>query len=324
MHRQEVDAGADVLLGERTLVFVARGAGTDGSDADDVEVEGVPVARVALERSDPLEVGDGGVVGGDVALADGPVPADLAQLRQRDRGEHVGEVRLEAGGLDVVAGAVAAAHDAQRVDGGGDRGAVRGDDAALAAGDVLRGVQREAGRLGEAADLAAAVHRLDGVRSVLDDGQVERVQRVEVGGGAGEVHRHDRLRARAHQLGDALRIDRQVAGAHVGEDRRRARMDDHVRRGRPGDRRGDHLVAGPDAERDERQVQRRRAGGDGQCVLDAEVLLERGLELARLGAAGEPAGAQRRDDLVDLLVVDRGRLEAEERRSTLGRLGHRW
>ena len=55
--------------------------------------------------------------------------------------------------------------------------------------------------------------------------------------------------------------------ADVDEDGRRARVHDHVRGRRPGDRRRDHLVARPDAERDEREVHRGGAGGDREHVL---------------------------------------------------------
>ena len=67
---QEVDARADVLLGQRALVGVAVGAGSLRIDPDDVQVERVPVARVARERLDARQLGHRRVVGGDVAAAD--------------------------------------------------------------------------------------------------------------------------------------------------------------------------------------------------------------------------------------------------------------
>ena len=50
------------------------------------------------------------------------------------------------------------------------------------------------------------------------------------------------------------------------EDRSRARVNDHVRGRRPGDRRRDHLVARPDARCDEREVHGGRARCDGERV----------------------------------------------------------
>ena len=81
---------------------------------------------------------------------------------------------------------------------------------------------------------------------------------------------------------------------------------------------------GPIAERDEREVHRRRAGGDRQRVLGARVLGEAALELGGARPGRQPARADRVGDGGDLLVADRRRLEAEEglpSRRQLGR-GH--
>ena len=106
---------------ERALVGVAIRACPLGVDPDDVEVERVAVARVAGERLDAGELGDGRVVGGDVAPADRCVLLDLVQLAERDRGKDVGEVRLEAGDRDVVERALAAAHEPEVAQRGGER-----------------------------------------------------------------------------------------------------------------------------------------------------------------------------------------------------------
>ena len=110
---------------------------------------------------------------------------------------------------------------------------------------------------------------------------------------------------------DQRRVDVEVALAHVDEDGRRAGVDDHVRGRGPRDRRRDHLVAGLDPERDEREVHRRRAGGDGEHVLRLEVLGHPLLEQRRPRAGRQPAGAERLGDRLDLLLADRRRLEAE-------------
>ena len=101
------------------------------------------------------------------------MPLDLVELHERDRGEHVAEVRLVAGNGDVVERAVAAAHHAQVVERRGEVVAVGRDQPALAGRDVLRRVEREAGQVGDRADLAAAVTRLGRVRRVLDERQPE-------------------------------------------------------------------------------------------------------------------------------------------------------
>ena len=311
VHGQEVDRGRDPLGRERALQLVPAEAETGGVDPDDVEMEGVRVARVALERLDPVEPRDPLVVERELALARGGVLRELVELHERDRSEHVGEVGLVAGDGDVVERAVAAAHQAQVPDRVRDLVRVRRDEPALAGGDVLRRVEAEAGRLGEPAELAAAVGALGRVRGVLDHRDPELPDRIQVGRLPGEVDGHDRLRPLGHRRRDGRRVDVEVALAHVDEDGRRAGVDDHVRGRRPGDRRRDHLVAGLDPERDERQVHRRRAGRDREHVLRLEVLGHPLLEQRRLRAGRQPAGAERLGDGLDLLLADRRRLEAQ-------------
>ena len=279
------------------------------------------VARVTGQRLDPVQLRHRSVVGADVPHADLPVPLDLVQLAEGDRRQDVGEVRLVARHGDVVQRAVPAPHHAKVVDRACDLGVVGRDHAALAGGDVLRGVEREARRLGERPDLATAVRALDGVRRVLDHRQPELRDRVEVGRLAGEVDGQDRLRPRPDESSDLLGIDVEVRVANVREDRRGAGVDDDVRRRGPRDRRRDHLVARPDAKRQQRQVHRGGARGDRHRVLRARVFGESPLQLGRPRPGGQPARAQRLRDRCDLLLPERGRLEAEEglpRRSRRG------
>ena len=119
MHRQEVDRGADVLVGERALVLVV--VAPASVDPHDVEVERVHVARVARDRLDAVELGDGLVVEREVAPADLACRSTLSSWTSAIDGEHVGEVRLVAGDRDVVERAVAAPHHAQVVDRRGER-----------------------------------------------------------------------------------------------------------------------------------------------------------------------------------------------------------
>ncbi len=293
------------------LELVAREPEPLGVDADDVEVERVRVAWVARERLDPVEPGEAVVVELELALTAGGVLGELVELDERDRREHVREVRLVARHRDVVERAVAAPHQAQVPDRVGDGVVVRRDEPAFAGGDVLRRVEREAGRGREAAELAPAIGALGGVRRVLDHRDPELPDRVEVARLPGEVDRHDRLRPLRDGGCDGRRVDVQVALADVDEDRRRARVDDHVRGRRPGDRGRDHLVAGTDAERDEREVHRGGARRDGEHVLRLEVLGHPLLEQRRPRPGRQPARAERVGDGLDLLLADRGRLEAE-------------
>ena len=247
-----------------------------------------------------------------MARPDLAVALQLVELAERDRGQDVGEVRLVARDGDVVERPVAAPHDAVVLDGAGDLVVVRRDHAALAGGDVLRGVEREAGGRRQTPDLAAAVGALDGVRRVLDDGESQLPQGIQVGSLAGEVDGEDRLGARADEPLHLGRIDVQVAHPNVGEHGPGAGVDDHVRRRRPGDRRRDHLVARPEAERHEREVQRGRSGRDREGVLRLRQLRKTALELRRPRPGRQPAGADRLGDRLDLLVTDRRRLEGEK------------
>jgi hypothetical protein len=112
------------------------------------------------------------------------------------------------------------------------------------------------------------------VGCVLDDRDPQGDQRVEVGRLAREVDRDYRLRPIGDELGDSVGVDVQVGVADVGEDRGRARVDDHVRGRGPGDRGRDHLVAGPDADGQESEVERRRSRRHGQHVLGLDELSE--------------------------------------------------
>ena len=306
-----MDRGRDPLGCESLLKLVAGQAEALGIDANDVEMERMGVAGVALERLDPVQAGDPLVVQRELALPRGGVLRQLVELDERDRREHVGEVGLVAGNGDVVARAVAAAHQAQVADRVGDLVGVRGDEPALAGGDVLRRVEAEARRLRQPAQLAAAVGALGRVGGVLDHGDPELPDRIHVRRLAGQVDGHDRLRLLGHCRADQRRVDVEVALAHVDEDGRCAGVDDHVGGRGPRDRRRDHLVAGLDPERDERQVHRRRARCHREDVLRLQVLGHPLLEQRRLGAGRQPAGAEGLGDRLDLLLADRRRLEAQ-------------
>ena len=182
-----------------------------GVDADDVEVQRVRVARVARERRDAVEVGEALVVERELARADRRVVLELVELDERDRREDVGEVGLEAPGHLVVARAVAPSGEPHAPDPLGDVARGRRDQPSLTRGDVLRRVEREARRVREAAELAAAVAALEGVGRVLDDGEAERVDRVEVARLPREVDGQDRLRPLGDESRQELGVEVQVA-----------------------------------------------------------------------------------------------------------------
>ncbi len=165
----------------------------------------------------------------------------------------------------------------------GQRRVIGGDHAALAARHVLRRVEAEgAGAPGSAAppvDLrpVALAGVLDHRQAVtigdLDDGR--HVSRLPV-----QADGHDRLGPRRDRGLDQGRVDREVVLTDVDEDRPCAGVEDAVRAGDEGERDGDHLVAGADPVRQQRQVQRGRPGARRDRVTDPDEGGEALLELA--------------------------------------------
>ena len=89
---------------------------------------------------------------------------------------------------------------------------------------------------------------------------------------AEEMDRHDRLRLLGDHGLDLARVEVQRRRVDVGEDRRGAAARDRLGGREERERRADHLVAGADAERVEREHERVGAVGDADRVLDGEVL----------------------------------------------------
>ncbi len=109
------------------------------------------------------------------------------------------------------------------------------------------------------------------------------------------MNRQQRARARRDRGGHRLRIDGQPHRIDVGKHRARADHHDRERGVRGRQRRRDHFVAGPDAERSQDQ-------GDGVgSVADAHRMRNPArrrkfrFERAHFGAEDEPAAVQRRD-----------------------------
>ena len=192
-----------------------------------------------------------------------------------------------------------------------------GDHSALAGGHVLDGVEAECRRMAVRPDLPPAVFRAHGMRRILHDGEAvpggQAQNLVQVAGLPGVVHWNHGARARRdsafHGLDRYLEIPVDVhdhgCGAQVGDD---------VGGGAKGQCRNDHLVARPDAQRRQRNLQRRRAGADGDGVADPHIAGELSFESFDFGAGRQPAGSQRVDDLLDLLLADLREAEGQEGR----------
>ena len=111
------------------------------------------------------------------------------------------------------------------------------------------------------------------------------------------------------------RIHGERARLDVDEHRRRAGVADRRHRRHEGERNGDHFVAGADAGRQQRQMERAGAGVDGDGVLGAAVGGEIALEGGDILAEHELRAVQHAEDRavdvgLDALVLS---FEIEER-----------
>ena len=148
--------------------------------------------------------------------------------------------------------------------------------------DQLVAVEAEAADPPDRPDVAsiersADVRRPERLRRVLDDRDAVAVggreDRLDGGRVAEEVDDLDRGRlphpepgAAVELLDDGARIEVQRLRLRVDEDRRRADVDDRVDGGDEGQARDEDVVARPDVEDPEREMDRRRAAGAGDRV----------------------------------------------------------
>ena len=183
---------------------------------------------------------------------------------------------------------------------------VRDHDPALANAELRLREEREAAadaggpRARAVAELAAV-----GLRAVLDQGDPalvrDRAEGVDVGRVAEHVDGDDRLRPLGDEALDVRGVHQRLRRRDaVGEHGFAARDAAGVRVGDERERRRDHLVARPDAGGETGHVERGGGTRDGYRVPGARVLAERLLELERLRAHREPAGAKRVEDGLDV------------------------
>ena len=276
----------------------------------------VPVTRVARERRDPGEAGEALVVERELPGADLGVRLEAVELDERDRREHVGEIRLEPRRDLVVARPVTAARQPHRANRAPRRRRGRSRRARprpprgsswRRARSRSRPTSAPSFRPRYVLSVACAASSTTGSPSAWSGarshgwparctGRIARVRSVIAAG----TSSGSRLRS---------------VVTDVDEDRGRTAVLDHVRGRRPGDRARDHLVARADVERKQRKVHRGRARGDGEHMLGLEVLGHAALELGCPRAGREPARAHRLGNRRDLLLADRRWLKAETRRA---------
>ena len=231
--------------------------------ADDVHV--VDVARLVERQVDGLAEPELGVARRTLAAA--VVPA--LEVRQEDA-QRGGLDRVEPRvGADELEGLlVARAVEAEHPHPLGHLVVATGDEAAVAEREEVLGREEAEGGADARARDARGAERL---RGILDQRQPEGGELGERRGAAEEVHRHDRLRPRRDARGDVVGIEVERDRVDVGEHRRRAGAGDRLRRRVERERRADHLVAGADPHRLEREHERVGAVRDADRVRHAEI-----------------------------------------------------
>ena len=200
--------------------------------------------------------------------------------------------------------------------------------AALAAGEVLRRVERVAGTdRALATDPAPLVGRPERVRSVLDHRHARSgaplVDRL-VDGDAAHVHDDEGVDALGDGRLDGAEGDVEGGRVDVEQHRLRARVGEGegARHERPDRHR--NPSAGADAEPRRRGLERTGAGGHGHDVRHVEVGGQLLLERQALRARRQPPAAQHPLDRSDVLVVDVRRREQHRTRLLVHAVFHRW
>ena len=261
--------------------------------------------------------------GADVRLPPPLVVVEALELRGRERGLDRVQLRVPAEQVrDVVALAARLDHLAELAHHRhllGELRVVRRHEPALAAGgEVLRHLEAERGRVAEPADRPAAVRRAVRLRRVLDDREP-----APVGDPEDRLHRRrepvqmdgeDGGRPRRDPGLDLARVDRERVRVDVGEDGRRELVQRREPARDEAERRDDHLVARPDPERGERELERDGAVRDRHAVGHAAARRPAPLELGHgrlaLGVRDELAARKDAHHGLPVLLGDDRPLDA--------------
>ena len=184
------------------------------------------------------------------------------------------------------------------------------DHAAFARRHLLVRVEGPDGVLAVRAKVLTLVQRAERLAGVVDQGEAvlvgDRLQLGQLARVAEDVHRDDRPGARRDRCLDGGGIHVQRVRVDVGEDRRRALVEEAVSRRREGERRGDRLVAGLESGEHAQQVQTGGARRDGSGVGRADGGGELLLEAVDRGAERQAPGAEHLQDELLLALVEVG------------------
>src|ERR1700728_4995823 len=144
-------------------------------------------------------------------------------------------------------------------------------------------MKTEAGHVGDAAGAALPVFGAERVGGIFDHSQSMRCReiqnRVQIRRMARVIYRKDGSCAWSNLRRDFLRIKVERIGAHVGENRNRALVEDTIRRGGKGQRSSDGFVALLEPGGEGRTVHSRSRGAETHGVFSAYPRRECFLEL---------------------------------------------
>ena len=126
-----------------------------------------------------------------------------------------------------------------------------------------------------------------------------------------KVNGQQSARARADFVGHRERVEVHGEAVAIGEHRHQSRVHDRVRGRAESHRRRDDLVAGLEAEIEQRKVQRRRARAHRDRRGRADVFSKRFLKARHTRAAADPPLVETREHLVTLLGADERRAKDE-------------
>ena len=182
------------------------------------------------------------------------------------------------------------------------------DDATLARGHLLVGIEREDRRRPVGADLATLTNRAECLCPILDDREPvalgDRRDRLDVAGLAEDVHRDDRLGAWRDRGLERGGIDVERDGIDVGEGDVGTGVQRAVGRRDKRERRGDHLVTRAHTGTDQTEMQASSATRHRCRVLRTYPVREGALEARPHGAEREHPRVQHLEDQLLLAGAD--------------------
>ena len=190
----------------------------------------------------------------------------------------------------------------------GDRRVIRRDNPAVAARDVLARVEAEAGDIREGADLPTRQRRSEWMRRVGHDGDAagfrRRHERVVVARDTCIVDGENRPCGGPDASESVVDVDRQRVLADLAEHRSRSGHRDRLDGCGEREGRHDHLVAWPDATREQCEMERRGSALHPDRVLAADHTRNGTFELGGDVTHPEPTALANRDECLDFCGPD--------------------